>query len=95
MIDTKIRPGVAPEKKLQPPARWRNWWRARSLARIHCRDCLAAAIIKPGDIIMPPCEHFNTYPAKEIAEIAAAKALTGRWAEVAEYAGATKVGERP
>lgn len=95
MIDDLLRPAFAPEKKLQPPARWRNWWRARLDHRIYCSECGAHAVVRAAQIIEPPCPHFNTYPSKEVAEIAASKALGTPWAEVAEHACATKVGERP
>ena len=80
--------------KIEPPKRWRNWWRALDLIWIYCRDCNRRIIVAPGALIDPACEHYTSYPSKEVAEIAASK-VNQRWLGVAEHAGATKVDERP
>lgn len=85
--DTITRPRVEPEKKLQPPARWRNWWRA--LDGYYFID-------SPN-----PSPGIRCWPSKQIAETAAAElieamTLKGVWPRgKVVWEGAFREGERP
>lgn len=99
MIDELIKPALAPEKKLQPPARWLNWWRVRAhnpqiiTCHVTCTRCGIRRTAEPGEII-EHCKCAPTYPSKEVAEIAASRANAAMLIAT-EYVGAYREGERP
>lgn len=84
---------TAIQKKLQPPARWRNWWRSKTHCRVHCKHCSREEIIDPGVVFCFEC-HADQYPDQEVAEIVASRA-PDFWKAGFDYAGAYRVGERP
>lgn len=88
MIDEQTRPAVAPEKKLQPPARWRNWWRAKTLSIGVCDVCASMVELSAGEVFGNCCRR---YPSQEVAEIVATRHNNG----TADYLGAYREGERP
>lgn len=90
MIDELIRADVAPDKKLQPPARWRNWWRIKLLdCMLVCEKCGDKKRTTAGEVVMACCLSF---PSQEVAEIAASRFIPNL---LADFVGAYREGERP
>lgn len=82
---------IKTEKMVQPPKRWRNWWKV--LVNVYFQR--EKEIGKPGDIYVGEF----VWPSKEVAEQKAADEIASGFQEVGihveEYLGALPDGERP
>ena len=88
MINELVKTDI--KSKLEPPARWYNWWRVRIRdCTITCDKCGKVQNTNQGEIIIGCCVSF---PSKEVAEIYAARYSPNT---IADYVGAYKEGERP
>lgn len=79
--------------KLQPPARWRNWWRCKLGISMECNECRSVVALEEGDMLQT-CLCVRPYPSKEVAEIAASRPF-GWWLDHFAYVGPFREGERP
>lgn len=80
----------AAKQKLEPPPRWRNWWRVKLAGvTIICTLCGGRKTAEPGDVHPVCCE---TYPSEEVARIVAARFIPNL---LGDYVGPYREGERP